>query len=261
MENTYPMFRFTTNGWKVNYLASTSYPAWQKVHLDENGRWKVRKVKGLKTEDDNDNDNYDVDNDSTGEVSMKWKAMQHAFKTEGPDKKFKGTTPSTSSPTLPSPPASDTCSPSSEPSTECLPQAMHEASPASSTDAQQDASIIHDSPSVEESVMQCAVDTAATTSKISINPLAALTLAAHKVQEIPLPAPHNASEMLQSSPTATTATESNTRLVLESIDVTLPAATISVTLDNSTVDSRSKPSNGNGKVKMRPGPTKNGRYV
>ncbi|KIK29825.1 hypothetical protein PISMIDRAFT_88303 [Pisolithus microcarpus 441] len=85
MENAYPMFRFATNSWKLDYLASTSYPAWRKVHLDENGRWKVRKVKGLKTEDDDDNDN-----DSAGEVSMKRKAMQHAFKTEGPDKKFKG---------------------------------------------------------------------------------------------------------------------------------------------------------------------------
>ncbi|KAI6024791.1 hypothetical protein BKA83DRAFT_4124647 [Pisolithus microcarpus] len=228
MENAYPMFRFATNGWKVDYLASTSYPAWRKVHLDENGRWKVRKVKGLKTEDDDDNDDYDDDNDSAGEVSMKRKAMQHAFKTEGPDKKFK---------------------------------AIHEASPADSTDDKQDASLSHDSPYVEESVMQSELDSAATTSKISINPLATLALAAHKAREIPLPPPHDASEMPQSSPAATIATESSTRPVLEPINVTLPAATISVTLDNSTVDSRSKPSKGNGKAKMHPGPTKNGRNL
>ncbi|KAI6018680.1 hypothetical protein BKA83DRAFT_4496163 [Pisolithus microcarpus] len=261
MENAYPMFRFATNGWKVDYLASTSYPAWWKVHLDENGRWKVRKVKGLKTEDDDDNDDYDDDNDSAGEVSMKQKAMQHAFKTEGPDKKFKGTTPSASSPTLPSPPPSDTHSSSSESFTKHLPPAIHEASPADSTDDKQDASLSHDSPYVEESIMQSKLDSAATTSKISINPLAALALAAHKVWEIPLPPPHDASEMPQSSPTATIATESSTRPVLEPINVTLPAATISITLDNSTVDSRSKPSKGNGKAKMHPGPTKNGRNL
>ncbi|KAI5991909.1 hypothetical protein EDD15DRAFT_2197341 [Pisolithus albus] len=256
MENAYPMFRFATNGWKLDYLASTTYPAWRKVHLDENGRWKVRKVKGLKTEDDDDDDN-----DSTGEVGMKRKAMQHSFKTEGPDKKFKGMTPSTGLPTLPSPPPSDPHLSSSELSTECLPQATHEASPASSADAQQDASIIHDSPSTEESVMQSELDGAATTSKISINPLAALALAAHKAREIALPPPHDASEMPQSSPAVTIATESSTRPVLEPIGVTLPAATISVTPDSNTADSRSKPSKGNGKAKMHPGPTKNGRNL
>ncbi|KIK15657.1 hypothetical protein PISMIDRAFT_16354 [Pisolithus microcarpus 441] len=250
---------FAMNGWKLDYLASTTYPAWRKVHLDENGRWKVWKVKGLKTEDDNDND--DDDNDSTGEVSMKWKAMQHTFKTEGPDKKFKGMTPSTSLPTLPSPPPSDTHLSSSESSTKCLPPAIHEVSPADSTDDKQDASLSHDSPHVEESVVQSELDSAATISKISINPLATLALAAHKAWEIPLPPPHDASEMPQSSPAATITTESSTRPVLEPTDVTLPAATISVMLDNSMADSRSKPSKGNGKAKMCPGPTKNGRNL
>ncbi|KAI6017724.1 hypothetical protein PISMIDRAFT_15372 [Pisolithus microcarpus 441] len=187
--------------------------------------------------------------------------MQHTFKMEGPDKKFKGMTPSTSLPTLPSPPPSDTHLSSSESSTKHLPPAIHEVSPADSTDDKQDASLSHDSPHVEESVMQSKLDSAATISKISINPLAALALAAHKAQEIPLPPPHDASEMLQSSPTATIATESSTRLVLEPTDVTLPAATISVMLDNSMADSRSKPSKGNGKAKMHPGPTKNGWYI
>ncbi|KAI5997086.1 hypothetical protein EDD15DRAFT_2194754 [Pisolithus albus] len=261
MENAYLMFRFATNGWKLDYLASTTYPAWRKVHLDENGKWKVRKVKGLKTEDDDDNDDYDDDDDSAGEVGTKRKATQHTFKTEGPDKKFKGMTPSTSLPTLPSPPPSDPHLSSSEMSTKRLPPAIHEVSPADSTDDKRDASPSHDSPCVEESVMQSELDSAATTSKISINPLAALALAAHKAWEIPLPPPHDASEMPQPSSAVTIATESSTRPVLEPIGVTVPAATISVTLDNSTADSRSKPSKGNGKAKMRPGPTKNGRYV
>lgn len=258
MENAYPMFKFATNGWKLDYLASTSYPAWQRVHLDENGRWKVKKVKGLKTEDDNNDD--DDDDNSTGEVSMKWKAMHHTFKTEGPNKKFKGITPSTSSPTFPSPPPSDMHSSSSEASTKHLP-AMHEVSPAGITDGKQDDSLSHDTPSVEISIVQSELETATTTSKISINLLAALALAAHKAREIPLLPPRDASEIPQSSPSATITTESNTRPVLELINATLPAATTFDTLDNNMVDSRSKPNKGSGKAKMRPGPTKNGRNL
>ncbi|KAI6106605.1 hypothetical protein EDD16DRAFT_1520641 [Pisolithus croceorrhizus] len=150
---------------------------------------------------------------------------------------------------------------SSEAYTKHLPPAMHEVSPAGITDGKQDALLPHDTPSVEISVMQSKLETATTTSKISINPLAALTLSAHKGWEIPLLPPHDASEMPQSSPSAMITTESNTRLVLKLIDTTLPAATMSDTLDNNMVDSCSKPNMGNGKAKMHLGPTKNGQQV
>ncbi|KAI6097305.1 hypothetical protein EDD16DRAFT_1770806 [Pisolithus croceorrhizus] len=36
MEKAFPDFKFTNNGWKVDYLASMTYPAWQKGMLDDN---------------------------------------------------------------------------------------------------------------------------------------------------------------------------------------------------------------------------------
>lgn len=85
MESSYPDFKLANNGWKLDYLASTTYPAWRKGTLDDNGKWKQKKGKGLKIEDD-DNDNED---DSTDEVGMKRKAL--VIKSEaGPGKRLKG---------------------------------------------------------------------------------------------------------------------------------------------------------------------------
>ena len=137
MESTFQDFKFANNGWKLDYLASTTYPACRKGKLDENGRWKPKKGKGVKIEDDDE----DKD-DSTDEVGMKWKAL--AFKSEGPgpEKRFKGAccvrslihpanmkyteddlTPSSSMTSL-SPPPSDTSKSSSKSSAESIPPAM-----------------------------------------------------------------------------------------------------------------------------------------
>ncbi|KAG2065758.1 hypothetical protein BDR04DRAFT_1161100 [Suillus decipiens] len=40
LENTYPLFKFADDGWKLNYLISTSYSAWQQNHVDDHGNWK-----------------------------------------------------------------------------------------------------------------------------------------------------------------------------------------------------------------------------
>ena len=82
MEKAFPMFKLANNGWKLDHLAATSYPAWRKRKLDENCRWK-EKGKGIKVEDD-DEDN-DEDNN---EVGMKHKGLH--CKSEAPEKKFKG---------------------------------------------------------------------------------------------------------------------------------------------------------------------------
>ncbi|KAI6097114.1 hypothetical protein EDD16DRAFT_1527736 [Pisolithus croceorrhizus] len=37
MENAFPDFKFANDEWKVDYLASMTYPAWWKVMLDNNG--------------------------------------------------------------------------------------------------------------------------------------------------------------------------------------------------------------------------------
>ena len=73
------MFKLANNGWKLDHLAATSYPAWRKRKLDENSRWK-EKGKGIKVEDDNNN---------SDEVGAKH-ARALACKSETPEKKFKG---------------------------------------------------------------------------------------------------------------------------------------------------------------------------
>ena len=90
MEGTFKDFKFANNGWKLNYLASATYPAWRKGKLDENGRWKPKKGKGVNIEDNNGNKDDKDEDDSTDEVGMKRKAL--AFKSEGPgpEKRFKG---------------------------------------------------------------------------------------------------------------------------------------------------------------------------
>ena len=82
MEKVFPMFKLTNNGWKLDHLASTTYLAWRKRKLDENGRWK-EKGKGIEVEDDNDDDN------DSDEVGMK-RGRALACKSEIPEKKFKG---------------------------------------------------------------------------------------------------------------------------------------------------------------------------
>ena len=76
------MFKLANNSWKLDHLAATSYPAWRKRKLDENGRWK-EKGKGIKVEDDDDND------DNSDKVGAK-RARALACKSETPEKKFKG---------------------------------------------------------------------------------------------------------------------------------------------------------------------------
>ncbi|KAI6011871.1 hypothetical protein PISMIDRAFT_106121, partial [Pisolithus microcarpus 441] len=88
MESTYPHFKFTNNGWKLDYLASNTYPAWQKGKLDDNSRWKQKKGKGLKVEEDDDNDDED---NSSDEISMKCKVLALKLEESGPGKWFKGT--------------------------------------------------------------------------------------------------------------------------------------------------------------------------
>ncbi|KAI6016370.1 hypothetical protein BKA83DRAFT_4128970 [Pisolithus microcarpus] len=82
MESTYPHFKFANNGWKLNYLASNTYPAWHKGKLDDSGRWKQKKGKGLKIKDD-DNDNED--NDSSDEIGRKWKVWAFKLEESGPE--------------------------------------------------------------------------------------------------------------------------------------------------------------------------------
>ncbi|KAG1834287.1 hypothetical protein DFJ58DRAFT_735858 [Suillus subalutaceus] len=40
MENEFPLFKLANNGWKLDHLATTTYPAWRRNNLDTNCDWK-----------------------------------------------------------------------------------------------------------------------------------------------------------------------------------------------------------------------------
>ncbi|KAI6138287.1 hypothetical protein BKA82DRAFT_4021201 [Pisolithus tinctorius] len=97
MESAFPLFRFAKNGWKLDYLASNSYPAWRKTHLDSEGNWKMKKSQDCKDDDE------DTEMDKK---DKKWKLLEANVKSETPDKRMKV---SNLSPTLSSsPPVSKT---------------------------------------------------------------------------------------------------------------------------------------------------------
>ncbi|KAI6004688.1 hypothetical protein EDD15DRAFT_2444064 [Pisolithus albus] len=255
MESSFPDFKLANNGWKLDYLASTTYPAWQKGMLDDNGRWKQKKGKGFKIEDD-ENDN---DGDSMDEVGMKWKAL--VCKSEaGPGKHLKGEHMEEDD----SPP-SDMSTTSFESSAVVLLAAIHTINtacdievPSPFSDALCDC--------VEEST-QCNLD--ADPSAMTINPLAALALAASKARDIPPLPLLNPSQEWQPSCMGSNETASKVRPILELEDTVLLTATSPPSaastpsppvVDNSMAAPVSKSTKGC-KAKMHPGPAKNGRNL
>ncbi|KAG1830788.1 hypothetical protein EV424DRAFT_1374497 [Suillus variegatus] len=62
MEDTFPLFKFADNGWKLDFLATSSYPSWRRNNLDSDNNRKSRD--SVKKEDDDDaNDDDDDTND------------------------------------------------------------------------------------------------------------------------------------------------------------------------------------------------------
>ncbi|KAI5996074.1 hypothetical protein EDC04DRAFT_2910083 [Pisolithus marmoratus] len=155
MESAYPDFKFANNGWKLDYLASMTYPAWWKGSLDDNSKWKQKKGKGPKIEDD-----------STDKVGMKWKGLIKS-KEAGPAKCFRGNskeednlTPPTST-TLLSPLLSDASVSPSEISMESVPPGTSGVNEAPSFNT------LH--AHVEKDSIQCSSNAVA--NAISIDPL------------------------------------------------------------------------------------------
>ncbi|KAI6132168.1 hypothetical protein EDD16DRAFT_1852261 [Pisolithus croceorrhizus] len=260
MESAFPDFKFANNGWKVDYLPSTTYPAWRKGMLDDNGKWKQKKGKVPKIEDDNDGESMD-------DVGTKRKAF--AFKSEaGPGKRFKGEhreegdlTPSTSTTSL-SPPLSDSSTTSFEPTTGALPSAMRASSIDTAHDSESlspfaDALCDHEKETVQQD--------ANTTNVMSIDPLAALALAASKARDILRLPLLDATQELPSSSMDPNNVASNTMPILELESAILPAATpmlstMPAVVDDAMLASVNKSAKGS-KAKMRPGPAKNGRNL
>ncbi|KAG2049520.1 hypothetical protein BDR06DRAFT_975136 [Suillus hirtellus] len=56
MEDAYPLLKFANDGWKLEYLANTSYSAWHRTYLTDDENWKSRNH-GNEDDDDDKNDN------------------------------------------------------------------------------------------------------------------------------------------------------------------------------------------------------------
>jgi hypothetical protein len=56
MEKTHPIFRLANNGWKLHYLAMSSYPSWRRNHIEngasENGKKRKHSTSSIKSEVD-----------------------------------------------------------------------------------------------------------------------------------------------------------------------------------------------------------------
>jgi hypothetical protein len=83
MEKAYPLFTLAHNGWKLDYLCRSSYSAWRRNHLDDDGNWKSRK--------DVNHDDSDDDSDGADSLDVKSKKRKKAkcSKFEVPKKKLK----------------------------------------------------------------------------------------------------------------------------------------------------------------------------
>lgn len=79
VENAYPFFKCANDGWKLDHLAGTSYPAWRRTHLDDEGNWKSKK----------EGDESDEDN-SNSQKGKKRKQSASSIQSEVADKKIKG---------------------------------------------------------------------------------------------------------------------------------------------------------------------------
>ncbi|KAG2152969.1 hypothetical protein DEU56DRAFT_958276 [Suillus clintonianus] len=96
MEHEFPLFKLANNGWKLDHLATTTYPAWRRNNLDANGDWKSGG--NIKKEDDNDDiDNECAESDGEGTNARKRKQVAESVKCEGGKKKRK-TAPALGSP-------------------------------------------------------------------------------------------------------------------------------------------------------------------
>ncbi|KAG1719987.1 hypothetical protein EDB19DRAFT_1836279 [Suillus lakei] len=63
MEDTFPLFKFADNGWKLDYLATSSYPSWHRNNLDSDNNCKSRD--SVKKEEEDAADDDDTNNEQT----------------------------------------------------------------------------------------------------------------------------------------------------------------------------------------------------
>ncbi|OAX31796.1 hypothetical protein K503DRAFT_787613 [Rhizopogon vinicolor AM-OR11-026] len=92
MENEFPLFKFAKNGWKLDHLATSTYPAWCRSNLDSNCNWKssINTVKLEEEEDaDDDAESNGDGNGSTKRNKRKYLPVTKTVKSEVVEKKRK----------------------------------------------------------------------------------------------------------------------------------------------------------------------------
>ncbi|KAG1905033.1 uncharacterized protein F5891DRAFT_1183702 [Suillus fuscotomentosus] len=292
MEDAYPLLKFADGGWKLEYLASTSYSAWHRTYLTDYRNWKSRNH-GNEDDDDDESDNGNTGNSrSSNSNGKKRKKAKFSIKSEVPQKKMKvnsepldmilpqisttnilsSSTPSTQTPdpsapdsphslmgpTSPTPDAPTPDSPRPSPialapltlasltigslAPDSPPELLSTAPALLAPEAGLD---LHD----KENVPSKLIDAPTCINVVIANPLAALALAASKVQLPPLPL-GPAPPPLPSAPNGANS-ESTTQN-----HASLPIA------DNVNVSKAATGSTKSGaKGKMCPSSTKNGRNL
>lgn len=84
LENTYPLFKFADDGWKLDYLISTSYSAWRRNHVDDHGNWKKKNI-----DDDDEDEEEESSRCSSNAKGKKRKQLKNSCKSDIPEKKIK----------------------------------------------------------------------------------------------------------------------------------------------------------------------------
>ncbi|KAG1719421.1 uncharacterized protein EDB91DRAFT_1257682 [Suillus paluster] len=287
MEDAYPLLKFANDGWKLEYLASTSYSAWRRTYLTDDGNWKS-KNHGNEDEDESDDGNAG-DSQTSGLKGKKRKKAKFSIKSEVPQKKMKAdsesadtilpqisTTDTPSSSTSSTPPlvvsplpshsSSDSPTPDSPTSNFLTPSPIALASltlaslTIASPTPDSPPELLPTAPALlspelgpdlhnKENIPPKLLAAPTHINVVVANPLAALALAASQVQLPPLPL-EPASSPLPSAPNGANS-EANTQN-----HAGLP------TTDNANA---SKATTGSTKIstkgKMRPSSTKNGRNL
>ncbi|KAG1743384.1 hypothetical protein EDB19DRAFT_1827296 [Suillus lakei] len=80
VENAYPLFKFADDGWKLDYLATTSYPSWRRNNFDGDNRKSRDSIK--KEDDDADNDDNDDNDDNTSSNEQTGKKRKRSTASE-----------------------------------------------------------------------------------------------------------------------------------------------------------------------------------
>ncbi|KAG1780967.1 hypothetical protein EV702DRAFT_1042653 [Suillus placidus] len=243
MEGTFPLFKFADNGWKLDYLATSSYPSWRRNNLDSDNNHKSRD--SIKKEEEEANDDNDDDDTTDEQTSKKCRhPTMSPVESKVPSKKTKVDSFAQLAP--PSAPPSPTHTPSV--STASLPALD---TPVVSTKM----------PSVE---LESVTDPEITPSVSDLGPVntdnavsIADTSTVHKPVRVTLPNPLSVHSLAAANVDIPPSPQVTPDHPLET------PGPIDPLLDDSTslIIKKEKMSKAGSKCKMRPSPTKNGRNL